>query len=63
MRILDDEQQSVDAALADLYGLPVNWFLQPHAVLGKVCYRALKRIGVKDKRQFEADRAAMARGL
>lgn len=45
----------VVAALADLYGLPVNWFLQPHAVLAKVCYRALKKVGVKDKRQFEAD--------
>jgi len=45
----------VVAALADLYGLPVNWFLQPHSVLAKVCYRALKKVGVKDKRQFEAD--------
>ena len=43
------------AALADLYGLPVNWFLQPHTVMTNVCYRALKKVGVKDKRQFEAD--------
>ncbi len=45
----------VVAALADLYGLPVNWFLQPHSVMTNVCYRALKKVGVKDKRQFEAD--------
>ncbi len=43
------------AAMADLYGLPVNWFLQPQAVMTNVCYRALKKVGVKDKRQFEAD--------
>jgi len=45
----------VVAALADLYGFPVNWFLQPHSVMTNVCYRALKKVGVKDKRQFEAD--------
>lgn len=45
----------VVAALADLYGLPVNWFLQPQSVMTNVCYRALKKVGVKDKRQFEAD--------
>jgi Zn-dependent peptidase ImmA (M78 family) len=45
----------VVAALADFYGLPVNWFLQPQTVMTNVCYRALKRVGVKDKRQFEAD--------
>jgi len=45
----------VVAALADLYGLPVNWFLQHHSVMTNVCYRALKKVGVKDKRKFEAD--------
>jgi Zn-dependent peptidase ImmA (M78 family)/DNA-binding XRE family transcriptional regulator len=45
----------VVAALADLYGLPVNWFLQPQSVMTNVCYRALKKVGVKEKRKFEAD--------
>jgi len=42
------------AALADLYDLPINWLLQPEAVLTNVCYRALKKVSIKDKRQFEA---------
>jgi Zn-dependent peptidase ImmA (M78 family) len=41
-------------ALADLYGLSINWFLQPEPVLTDVCYRALKKVSMKDKQQFEA---------
>jgi Zn-dependent peptidase ImmA (M78 family) len=40
--------------MADIYELPINWFLQPEAVLTNVCYRALKKVGMKEKRQFEA---------
>lgn len=42
------------AAMADIYGLPINWFLQHEAVLTNVCYRALKKVGMKEKRQFES---------
>jgi len=41
------------AAIADIYGLAVNWFLQGDSVLTSVCYRALKRVSAKEKRQFE----------
>ena len=43
------------AVMADVYGLPINWFLQAEAVLTNVCYRALKKVSMKDKRQFEAN--------
>jgi Zn-dependent peptidase ImmA (M78 family) len=43
------------AALADLYAMPVNWFLKPQTVMTNICYRSLKKVAVKDKRQFEAD--------
>ena len=45
----------VVAVLANLYDLPINWFLQPEAVLTDVCYRALKKVGVKEKQRFESN--------
>lgn len=43
------------AAIANIYELPINWFLQPEAVLTNVFYRALKKVGMKEKRQFETN--------
>ncbi len=41
------------AVIAEIYGLAVNWFLQGDSVLTNVSYRALKRVGAREKRQFE----------
>ena len=41
------------AAIADIYGLAVNWFLQADSVLTNVCYRALTKVNAKEKRRFE----------
>jgi len=43
----------VVATLADVYALPVNWFLQRDAVMTSVCYRALKKVSAREKREFE----------
>jgi Zn-dependent peptidase ImmA (M78 family)/transcriptional regulator with XRE-family HTH domain len=41
------------AAIADIFGIPVNWFLEADSVLTGVCYRAVAKVSAKDKRQFE----------
>ncbi len=41
------------AAIAAIYGVAVNWFLQGDSVLANVSYRALKSVSAREKRQFE----------
>ncbi len=55
---------NVLAALADRYGRPINWFLETRETLSGFRYRNLRsRVGVKDRRQFEAVAAKWVDGL
>lgn len=41
------------AAIADICGLSINWFLQSDNGLTNISYRALKKVPVKEKHRFE----------